>query len=275
MNRVDMLKIEDTKTKESIDALENGIRIERNLEVEYEHSSRIYEIKNSNHIVDTEYLQPTVIAFTARVDFENDYRFKRFINRKGALFKVSLTVNQVNYYIYCKKGDQVSQLDYGAIKLYEFELLCTTRFLQDYSFTANVGRSAKYGVDRYGDGRYELPVALNTLLVTYSNNGDTSAYIELTGEGTGDEFKLQTGVYMPNGSRHTITLKENIPLGSTFYYSNVPGLFDIKIDERERKDLLLPQHINFEYEIGHGSGTMFVTGLKNIELKLVKGFNIV
>ncbi len=276
MNNIEVLAITNINTGERINVLD-GIRIERDIELVYRNGNNNYNLKNAMHVIDTEIMNESVISFVSRLEDDNDYDLKRFVNRYGAVFKIEFSVNGAEYHVYCVKGDQEALLDYSPVKRYMFEMICTTRFLREYIFKSNENQTipGKYAVGKYGEDKYMLPVDLPYVLVTYTNDDDHSAYIELSGVGTGQELEIQTGAMTNNGARHVIKFKGVVPEGIDFFYTNVPNYFDVRINNERRVDILNPAFTNFEYDIPVGSGTMYVSGLENIQLKLLKGYNII
>lgn len=272
MNTIDVMGMECLTTNEVYDFLNcNSIRIERKLEDTYSPDLQVVELDNSVYYGKTKKMAEKSLTFIARIMDEESDKFKRFVNTKDARFKLNVMVNGVDYILYAIAGSQKSEIDHGPVKEYEFEMLIETRALRFITLEAEEQpqtNSGRYDVDRYGQEVYDGSVPEGQFNAMFSNDGDTDSYFIIEGMG----MNAIPNIQINNTFR---TFKSPISFDSEFYYSNIPLQLDVRLNDIRRPDMLLPEVKTFSIPIKDGINSIFIEGLKNVVVQVVKGYVII
>lgn len=272
MNTIDILGMECLTTNITYDFLNcDSIRIERKLEDTYSPDLQVVELDNSVYYGKTKRMAEKSLAFVARIMNDESEKFKRFINTKDARFKINIMVNGIDYILFAIAGQQKSEIDHGPVKQYEFEMLIETRALRFITLEAEEQpqiSSGKYDVDKYEQQVYDGGVPQGQFNANFSNDGDTDSYFIIEGIGMNAIPNIQI-----NDTHRTF--KSPIAFDSKFYYSNIPLQLDVRLNDIRRPDMLLPDVKTFSIPIKEGMNSIFIEGLKNVVVQVVKGYVII
>lgn len=272
MNTIDVLSMECLTTNQSYDFLKcNDIRIERKLTDTYTPDLQVVELDNSVYYGKTKKMNEKSLTFIARVMNAESDKFKRFINTNNARFKINIMVNGVDYTLFAIAGPQKSEIDHGPVKVYEFEMLIETRALRFITLEAEEQpqlTSGKYDVDKYDQQVYDGGVPQGQFNANFSNDGDTDSYFIIEGVGMNAIPNIQI-----NDTHRTF--QSPIALDSKFYYNNIPLQLDVRLNDIRRPDILLPDVKTFSIPIKEGMNYIFIEGLKNVVVQVVKGYVII
>ncbi|MFV0394028.1 MAG: hypothetical protein ACK5LC_06490, partial [Coprobacillaceae bacterium] len=207
----------------------------------------------------------------ARVTNENDYLFKRFLNKKEATFTIDISVNGVSYEIYAVLASQVSEVNYGVIKDYSFVLNISSRALQYEQIIESTEENPndKYNVAQYNISRYSSLKTLGEFSFNFENNADTECYFLIKGNGVGSDV-----VFYINNKEISFDF-ESLLLTDTFEYSNIPLNLELKINGIRRIDAVNLSSNTFIADTKIGLNNVLIKGLQNAEVSIVKGYKII
>ena len=250
------------------------VRINDNVSFSYEPADEAIELNDSVYYTKSDKMKETKISFNARLDEENDYIFKRFINKPNANLRLDVTINGNRFYIFVDKGIQTAEVNKRVLKIYNFELRCKSRAFIRTGYGTNA--SEPYDGGTYDDvqGGYDI--------VRYSDDGTSSGAIDqwFSNMTDGNIYFTIQGVGTVVGV--TIFVNDNvvnignIGVGNEFYYSNIPQQIAIKINGESRPDLLnVSNATNFTFDLTNFKNQIKVTGLDQATLYLWNVVNII
>ena len=250
------------------------VRINDNVSFSYEPADEAIELNDSVYYTKSDKMKETKISFNARLDEENDYIFKRFINKPNANLRLDVTINGNRFYIFVDKGIQTAEVNKRVLKIYNFELRCRSRAFIRTGYGTNA--SEPYDGGTYDDvqGGYDI--------VRYSDDGTSSGAIDqwFSNMTDGNIYFTIQGVGTVVGV--TIFVNDNvvnignIGVGNEFYYSNIPQQIAIKINGESRPDLLnVSNATNFTFDLTNFKNQIKVTGLDQATLYLWNVVNII
>ena len=250
------------------------VRINDNVSFSYEPADEAIELNDSVYYTKSDKMKETKISFNARLDEENDYIFKRFINKPNANLRLDVTINGNRFYIFVDKGIQTAEVNKRVLKIYNFELRCRSRAFIRTGYGTNVGEPYDGGTYDDVQGGYDI--------VRYSDDGTSSGAIDqwFSNMTDGNIYFTIQGVGTVVGV--TIFVNDNvvnignIGVGNEFYYSNIPQQIAIKINGESRPDLLnVSNATNFTFDLTNFKNQIKVTGLDQATLYLWNVVNII
>ena len=250
------------------------VRINDNVSFSYEPADEAIELNDSVYYTKSDKMKETKISFNARLDEENDYIFKRFINKPNANLRLDVTINGNRFYIFVDKGIQTAEVNKRVLKIYNFELRCRSRAFIRTGYGTNA--SEPYDGGTYDDvqGGYDIvrysddETSSGAIDQWFSNMTDGNIYFTIQGVGTVVGVTIFVNDNVVNIG--------NIGVGNEFYYSNIPQQIAIKINGESRPDLLnVSNATNFTFDLTNFKNQIKVTGLDQATLYLWNVVNII
>ena len=250
------------------------VRINDNVSFSYEPADEAIELSDSVYYTKSDKMKETKISFNARLDEENDYIFKRFINKPNANLRLDVTINGNRFYIFVDKGIQTAEVNKRVLKIYNFELRCRSRAFIRTGYGTNA--SEPYDGGTYDDvqGGYDIvrysddETSSGAIDQWFSNMTDGNIYFTIQGVGT----VVGVNIFVNDN----VVNIGNIGVGNEFYYSNIPQQIAIKINGESRPDLLnVSNATNFTFDLTNFKNQIKVTGLDQATLYLWNVVNII
>ena len=250
------------------------VRINDNVSFSYEPADEAIELNDSVYYTKSDKMKETKISFNARLDEENDYIFKRFINKPNANLRLDVTINGNRFYIFVDKGIQTAEVNKRVLKIYNFELRCRSRAFIRTGYGTNVGEPYDGGTYDDVQGGYDIvrysddETSSGAIDQWFSNMTDGNIYFTIQGVGTVVGVTIFVNDNVVNIG--------NIGVGNEFYYSNIPQQIAIKINGESRPDLLnVSNATNFTFDLTNFKNQIKVTGLDQATLYLWNVVNII
>lgn len=244
------------------------VRVDDNWNFGYSPSGEVFELENAVRYSRSNKMNPYDIKFTATLHNDNEFDFKRFVNRYDVKLRLEISINGKTFYVYVNAGEQSTEVNTRIIKRYQFSLRCETRPLQLIDInSASTENGGSYDGARYNEGRYSNVLGSSFLNVTFNNDTDINSY-----------FIVQGKVVTSNVTMYIndITLTINgLTANSDFYYSNIPGQLAINVNGVNSPQFFNPRNkSNFTFNLTSPVNRVKIEGLKESELVILRGFKI-
>lgn len=274
MNNITKYVLRNMVTNESWDLMNhNNIKVIRNHVFEYKSNDIAYPVENGVYYSKTEIMQPVVIEMTAHLNKTNDFTFKRFINNHANTFRLDLTINNKNVYVFGSMGDQTSEINWGVNKEYKFTFNIETRPFTMLGWGAGVatfGVPGQYDVAEYNNSSYgslgEVPT--DYINAIFNGHNDVNNYFSITGKGTGGPVEIKVN--------QQVILINTVALNIDFYYSNIPARQALTINNANAVDVLDAANIsNFTFDLSKTQNNITIDGLSNPQLTVWQGYKVI
>lgn len=247
----------------------------------YNHSSsdEAYNLTNGVYYSKTEKMAETIIPMTFNMKNNNDYAFKRFINRLGAKLKLEVGINGHVFHIFGNAGNQAANVNNYWSKEYQVDFRCESRPLELLTFIYTGGEVLKetsvYDVGIYDEDVYSGHNAnIEEWITEFQCGYDTSTYFSIEGIGTGQTITVKIES-LEDDREYTFTT-DAVARNDIFRYSNIPARLEVSINGVQQYQLLNASNkTNFTFDMT-GKFRITIYGLAaESKLNIWNGYKVI
>lgn len=259
----------------------NGYTIKaiQNWVYNYTSSDEAYNLTNGVYYSKTEKMSETIIPMTFNVKNNNDYAFKRFINRLGSKLKLEIGINGHVFHIFGNAGNQSANVNNYWSKEYVVEFRCESRPLELLEYIYTGGETIKeggvYDISIYDEGVYSGDGGnLENWITEFQCGYDTSTYFSIVGVGTGQTVAVRIES-LEDDREYTFTT-DKVAKNTIFRYSNIPARLEVSINGVQQYQLLNANNkSNFTFNLT-GMFRITIFGLANeSKLQIWNGYKVI